>query len=129
MSATTAVLSAFLRKMLSARIADKTKASPPNQGEPLMPIRTNTKESIICPANSNHRTRKSSTAQRAHRLRGPAARKRMPVRGDKQEPGLPERAANGQAGAEPVSRRSPYCWYLRPWQAARPVCGQPDRPQ
>ena len=47
------------------------------------------------------------------------ARKRMPVRGDKQEPGLPERAANGQAGAEPVSRRSPYCWYLRPWQAAR----------
>ena len=50
---------------------------------------------------------------------GPAARKRMPVRGDKQEPGLPERAANGQAGAEPVSRRSPYCWYLRPWQAAR----------
>ena len=51
--------------------------------------------------------------------RGPAARKRMPVRGDKQEPGLPERAANGQAGAEPVSRRSPYCWYLRPWQAAR----------
>ena len=30
------------------------------------------------------RTRKSSTAQRAHRLRGPAARKRMPVRGDKQ---------------------------------------------
>ena len=65
------------------------------------------------------RTRKSSTAQRAHRLRGPAARKRMPVRGDKQEPGLPERAANGQAGAEPVSRRSPYCWYLQPWQAAR----------
>ncbi len=63
------------------------------------------------------RTRKSSTAQRAHRLRGPAARKRMPVRGDKQEPGLPERAANGQAGAEPVSRRSPYCWCLRPWQA------------
>ena len=64
-------------------------------------------------AQKQHGTARASSA------RGPAARKRMPVRGDKQEPGLPERAANGQAGAEPVSRRSPYCWYLQPWQAAR----------
>ena len=98
------------REIDITRARPKKGAAPAPQGSRPLMGRENTRDS---------RTRKSSTAQRAHRLRGPAARKRMPVRGDKQEPGLPERAANGQAGAEPVSRRSPYCWYLRPWQAAR----------
>ncbi|MFQ9992188.1 hypothetical protein [Ruthenibacterium lactatiformans] len=63
-------------------------------------------------AQKQHGTARASSAR-------PGGAKAHAGAGDKQEPGLPERAANGQAGAEPVSRRSPYCWYLRPWQAAR----------
>lgn len=64
-------------------------------------------------AQKQHGTARASSA------RPGGAKAHAGAGGDKQEPGLPERAANGQAGAEPVSRRSPYCWYLRPWQAAR----------
>ena len=107
------------RESISPAPAEKGSGPGAAGAQPALMGRENTRDS---------RTRKG--ARHSARIVCAARRRESACRcgGDKQEPGLPERAANGQAGAEPVSRRLAVLLVPAPGGGER-VYGQPDRPQ